>query len=622
MKEWIFNHFFQNIEKMYLRQCPYGKEKLHRLTLEAFWKTAVVSVISVTAILVFNICIEKTVTLYCFCSLLFAVYLCSAEIPERLVYQTEERIYYGMLRYFASVKHDYLACHNIPNAIHDAAEEASEELRLHAGVFYEILTGGDRKEQVRRYVLSSEYNYYFKLFFIQAYEASEKGDMETLYSSSLFSENVEYLRTEIMQEIYRRKRRAYELSGYAFVAVAPFFAMSVLKSWGLGFTSELAGFYAGAGNSIMLLCLAASFAAYSAINRAKELTMKRKRSSSYAERIADYKKVRKLFSKLEKHTNFNRLRRLLVQAGDYSSPRALLLKMAGSAGVVCLVITVFFAVLHDKEREQLLYGEVAIEQLVPVASAKQKEAVSEHILTLTGMYKKQEVSYEQLLAEFRERMYFANKEAERAAVTEVLRRIQAYQNSGVRWYEFLLLFCSMAVAAVLPVLELCYRKRLLLSNALLEVKQFQSVVWLERRLEDLTIPALLEDMEVFASVFRPVLRECINSYSAGPERALLQMKAAGRILHEGFADLADGFLAVEEVGIEEAFAEVENNRNMLDKMSQLEAEIEMERKKDNTDMLSKVPGFLVVGVYFILPFLWVSLSGVAEVFQLLEEFQY
>ena len=154
-----------------------------------------------------------------------------------------------------------------------------------------------------------------------------------------------------------------------------------------------------------------------------------------------------------------------------------------------------------------------------------------------------------------------------------------------------------------------------------EVRQFQSIILMERRLQGTTIVGLLEDMEVFSNSFRNILRKCINSYGAGPREALLRMKEEGGCLHESFAELADGFLSVDEVGIALAFAEVEGNRRLLERMSRLEAEITMERKKDNTELLAKIPMVLSVGAYFVLPFFVYSLQGVYEIFELLEEMQ-
>ena len=176
-----------------------------------------------------------------------------------------------------------------------------------------------------------------------------------------------------------------------------------------------------------------------------------------------------------------------------------------------------------------------------------------------------------------------------------------------------------AVAGMYPFFSLLYRRYILKQHAEEEIRQFQSVILMERRIEDMTIRELLGDMEIFSRVFRPELRKCINSYANGPREALLRLRREAGDIHYGFRDIADGFLAVDDVGIQNAFAEVENNREMLEKMSQLEAEIRLRSKKDGIDILARIPMCLTLGAYFIVPFLADSLRGVTEVFALLEE---
>ena len=93
------------------------------------------------------------------------------------------------------------------------------------------------------------------------------------------------------------------------------------------------------------------------------------------------------------------------------------------------------------------------------------------------------------------------------------------------------------------------------------------------------------------------------------------------MIHSGFESLADAFLSVDEVGIEEAFAEIENDRKLLERMSRLESEVTREKKRDNMELLSRIPMALAVGAYFILPFFLYSLQSVSEVFDLLEGMQ-
>lgn len=621
---WGIEQLIAAIKRQYMQCCPYGAERLKKLSYKTARTTMCIAVTAGVGVFFWNLYVEHRFSSYCFMCIVLAVYVVCIEVPEWHIRRVEERLYCSMLSYFASVKHLYLSCRNIPNAIHDAAEESEEEMRLHAAVFYDILIGNARKERVRSYVASETNSRYLKMFLVQAYEASEKGDMKTLYSKSLFSENVEYLRMEVMQEIYRRRRRAHEFSGYTFVALVPVFTMSVLRRWGVGFTAELENFYAGAGNSIMLLCFIVTLVIYAVINRAKEVGFQKKEERSWIERFAEKRQVYQFFKRLERTAGqrLDWLKKLLMQSGMNVSLEGVLVRMAGSALLILIVTVFFFSSLHIRESSRILQEVAQVEWIVPTASRQLQKTLGECVLTLIRQYEGKNIpTGDEIITELRKLIYLPNRETEKAVAEEILQRLIKLQHAYIKWYEMLLCISCAFLGVMLPIVELGYRKKLIRAGAVEEIKQFQSVIWLERRLEGLTIVRLLEDMEIFAVVFQPVIRECVNSYSSGPREALQKMKAVGRLLHESFSDLADGFLAVEEVGMKEAFAEVENNRNMLEKMSQLEADIQMEKRKDSTDLLSRIPMFLTVGVYFILPFLWISFAGVGEVFLMLEELQ-
>jgi len=144
---------------------------------------------------------------------------------------------------------------------------------------------------------------------------------------------------------------------------------------------------------------------------------------------------------------------------------------------------------------------------------------------------------------------------------------------------------------------------------------------MERKSIGITVIGLLEDMEAFSICFKGVLRHCINSYGFDAQRSLLQLKEKGMMICSGFEGLADAFLCVDEVGIEEAFAEIENDRRLLERMTRLDAKMLQEKKRDNMEILVRIPMILAVGAYFILPFFFYSLQSVSEVFEMLEEMQ-
>lgn len=615
------------LKRKFLRICPYGEKELLRLVSQIMKKISILSVLVLVILFLWNGFFDIGFSLYFFESICFGLYLVAMEVPNYVIQEKESQLYQELLTYFSRVKHQYLSCHHIPNAVYAASENMSYEVQQHAKKMYQILMESNRKEKVRDYVLFFSGNRYLKLFLVQAYEASEKGDLLLTKEESLFSDNVEYLRLELMEELYRRKKRAYEFTGYVFVAVTPFFMMPVLKQWGLDFAPELEFFYAGTGKLIELITFFTSIVIYGFINRAKEITLFLNTSElekNKQNRLYEVSFLKKWAAVLEQyHGEFStKIRELLLQSGVKTSYGYFILRMIGISGVTFLLLFGFIVGIHEKEKQSILKTVSTIDTIMPVASEEKKEVMKEHILVLTRQYKdKENVAEEEIKQALREKIYLSNQTMEKEIIITIVEKIVQYQEVKIAAWEWLFCLIGGIVAGMLPFVKVWYQVQTALAGAVYEIRQFQSVIIMERKLHGITMLGILEDMEAFSQVFKNVLRKCINSYSAGPDKALQQMKEEGGKIHSGFEELADGFLSVDEVGIAKAFAEVEHNRILLEKMSQLEAEINLERKKDSTEILAKIPMFLTVGVYFIIPFFLFSMYGVFEVFELLEELQ-
>ncbi len=173
------------------------------------------------------------------------------------------------------------------------------------------------------------------------------------------------------------------------------------------------------------------------------------------------------------------------------------------------------------------------------------------------------------------------------------------------------------ISGVMPILELLYKKARNRSVMVEEIKRMQMVLVMERRLESITVTTLLSDLELFAEAFGPEIRECLNTWSAGPEAALRTLKEKGRRKNPYFESIADGFLCVDEVGTEEAFADIVSDRESMVKMEELENTIMIENRKNITDIMAWLPGVIMLGGYFILPFLKLTLAGMEEMFDML-----
>lgn len=607
------------MQAKYLRICPYGKKHLQQMMNACYREILWLIMLTVPVVLIWNSMLGVYSPVFFLESVFLAVYLIGMEVPNFKIAKKENEVYRELLTYFSRVKHCYMACHHISNAVMNAADGMSYEVQRLAECVYRILTESNRKETVRSYILYQQANEYLKLFLLQAYEASEKGD-------AFLCDNMEHLRLELMEELYRRKKRAHEFSGYVFVSVAPFFMMPLLRSWGLEFAPELSHFYTGAGMLLETITFLITLLIYRLISTAKEITLYEKRgeklwNDDFFFRLPVVSSLIYRFERAEGKIS-NNVRKLIVAAGEKTCFGKICVEMLVVILTAFWGLTSFNAISHQKERRMILERVESIDVIAPVAGDEKKAMLSGHILWVTKEYKnKSGVTVEEIRALLRERIRLGNEAMELMAVQEIQEKLEKYRNAKMSWQEMMLALLGSMGFGMLPLTGLWFRAKTVRVGAEYEVRRFQTIILMERRLPGITVVGLLEDMEVFSRCFAGVLRRCINAYGTGAENSLLRMKQEGACLHESFEELADAFLAVDEVGIELAFAEVESNRRLLEKMSQLEAEISLEEKKDSTDLIAKIPMFLAVGVYFILPFFIHSLQDVYEVFELLEGIQ-
>ncbi len=617
MSIWNLSTFLKN---KFLRICPYGKKQLNGLIHQCVREILILEMISIVLLVIWNRMFWINSELYMLESILLALYLVCKEVPAYRLQERENIVYRDLLLYLSRVKHRYLSCHHIANAIIDAADGMSYEMEQLAWEMYRLLMESNRKEKVREYMECRDVNRYWKMFLIQAYEVSEKGN-------SYFAENVEHIRLELMEEIYRRRRRLYAYSGYVFVTIAPFLLLPVLKYWGLEFTPELDFFYAGTGRILETLIFVMTIAIYDLITNAKEIALFsgiNKDRIFITDIIFEWNITRKFVKRIEQSNGkiSTIIRTIILQSGEHENYGKFCVKMFLKGVLAACMMMLFFTTNHLQERKAILERVENIEEIAPVVSADKKDLIEGYILEITDLCRQeQNVEQETIREMLRKRIRLGNEFTEQAVIEEIMEKLQLYTKTKGSLLEFLLCIFSGVVVGILPLIKLIFQIGMIRAEAEYEVKQFQSVVLMERRIPGITVLGLLEDMESFSNCFKGVLRRCINSYGSDSKAALLRMKTDGSKIHAGMEPLADAFLSVDEVGIEKAFAEVENDRRLLEKISRLDAEVAQEKKRDAMELLSQIPMILSVGVYFILPFFLHSLQSVSDVFKLLEEMQ-
>lgn len=617
----LVRSYLRKVEKTYLGICPYDEAYLVRIAAESLALSFLVSAIAILLIISFNLVLERRISLYSIGCCILAVYVASVECTNLRIKRTEKRIMEDMVRYLLKAKHAYVSCRDIPMAVSIAAEGLGHEINRQALKLHDLLTGTERKEKVREYALEPSTNKYMKLFIQQAYEVSESGDIVGDDQESLFTRNLEFLRMEIKRDMYQKDKRLFRLEGYTFVCLLPIFFMTPLKNWGIGLADDMQSFYEGAGQFIVLLSFLATVAVYDAINRAKEVVFQRTggRGSGF-DRLPPYHMLRRMMERLElgKGKLHEKIKRMLRDTGGKQSFGSFVMTMLVYMIIVTCSFTVFFSVAHAQNRKKILNEVNNIDTVVTIATANARETIKGIVLDMTKEYlHAEDISLEVLEADFSRRMNMPNREIRKNVALEIQTRILSYRQEYLRWYEFYIAFVFGLLSSFVPYMGLKYRYDMVLQGKDDELRQFQAIILMERLFPKITCVQILEEMENFARIFKPSLQRCVNSYSSGPTQALLELKDAERETEE-FCELIDGFLAVEKVGVAAAFAEVTGNREMSQVIKELDEEKQLSRKTDQTDTMALVPGFLVVIVYFVLPFSLNVLSRLFVMFEMME----
>ena len=616
-------NYLKIVKRAYARVCPYDELYLIRVVSKTALSVVRLSLVFVCMVILLSLFVNGRMTVYsCACAVL-SIYITGKELLQYSVVKLEKNLSEEIVRYISAIEMHYSAHHNIIDAISEATFGLSYEMRRHAFQLEKILMSSSRKQKVQDYVLSEQTNKYMKSLLIQAYEVSERGDQKSENGDSLFSKNMEMLRINVMRESLIREKRAFLLHGYALVALLPVFCMDLLRMFGTNYSMGLGNFYSSAGYLIMFLGFLVTLFSYSLVNKAREVCTEGIRGGfGFFHRLAEHNCFKKVLSNIETQPRklLKKLRKMLSSCGENTPISVFVLKMIFTGAVMFVVVLAFLGMIHIQNRKNSL-AQVNMDMIVVTADSKQQRLVEQTMLSMVREYRNDfSVTVDELKIEFKERISLRNDAVVDAATKEIFKNIKSYQNNYIHWYEFLLALCIGGACTYVPVLALRYRYELVLSKRDEEVKAFQSLVIMERQLPNVTVLSLLEEMETFATLYKPLLRECINYYAFAQQKALHSLKDSVKD-NEWFLRLVDGLIEADNVGIAQAFKGLENNLDMYDKIEELDEEINLNKKKDRMEFIAVMPAAIILGGYLLIPFVVNAVVRLLEMLDVMEILQ-
>jgi hypothetical protein len=415
------------------------------------------------------------------------------------------------------------------------------------------------------------------------------------------------------------KKLQFVFSGSIFAAVAVCLPLSAIQEFGLYISPELVTFYKGLlGILYIVLIYLCSIIVYLLTNSAKEVKRPTVRNYRYLEMIEENKIVKAALKNFNEKNYSRMIRRkdTLKRLGENITPNQLLLKCALISFCTFLFSIAFVLVMHSNTKNLLLRNVNDVGTLSSAATEEQLSTVRETILYYTDKYKGEVVSEDELKSEISKENNLRNELVTKKIVDEVIKRNKKYNKEYFKYYELLICIAISVIAFFTPYLLILYRKKLMLGVMDDEVVQFNSIIYMMMYSDYVTVADILEQMEIFAVVFKSTIQECLNEFNGGDIEALERMRE--RETNDSFRHLVSNLIRCDDMPICKAFNEIAADRENYFERRKQEDEFSIQRKADSIKPLAFLPGILVM-IYLVLPVVVMSLKALQDVLALLKE---
>ena len=603
----LSKNYIDKISRRYEMQCPCESKVLAKKTIKVAGLTWLLCAAAMIIIFFLKPTLQNGVMA------LILVFVINNEVINSFVGNADIKQLEQMVQFVSNVRHNYHINRMVDDAIMISMDGLDYEMKIHANKLYEIVSSNNLKEDVTKYN-TMIHNKYMKMFLSLCTSVLEYSD-KTVNGQLLFTSNLENLKREINMEILKLKKLNFMFSGTVFVTIAVCLPIDAIQGFGSSIVPDLESFYAGRGGiiSVGVIYLSAVMV-YILNNKLKDVKRIIPQNYRYLEKIEKTKVIKKaLDNYFEK--NYGKMLKLkdsLKRIGENISPRQLLIQrmLISSLTMIICIIVVFF--MHFKNQYNEIHNINNIESFTSATNTQQTEIIKGNILQYVDKYKKQEVTKEHLIAELTRDNIVNNTLINQEIANEIITRVEKYQAEYFKWYELIVCFVLAFIAYFIPYWMVLYKKKILRMSMEDEVTQFNSIVFMMMYMDHITVKDLLEELELFAVVFKQSIRECLNDYNSGDIEALIKMKENEN--YEPFRRLVDNLIRCDTISIEKAFDEIASDRENYHDRRKQENEISVQKRADIAKPLSFIPAVLVC-TYLVLPLMVASLSilqGISE----------
>jgi len=509
----------------------------------------------------------------------------------------------------SSIRHNYHTTNAVDRAINMTITECKPTIAAHLSEIYRIVTSANMEAESANYIAKRP-DRYLLMFLSICTATKEFGDTILENGQSLFNTNIAFLKEEVENEVLALKKQTDAFRGVQTMMLGPLFAIKPLEAWAKTSIPEIGAYYTGIYSSAAIVfTFLATYIIYSVVEGMQDGTddIVSQNDSIWA-KIAQIPFISKWLNRHISGPKYNYYKNLdskMRGIGDHTGTKAFIVKRVGFGiiGVVAM-LAVFFVGTYSGKTKILKDFSNDFNESVQ-ATDEYKEIMRESAELFVSQNINKSTDEINLVSELKS-LYGFNDTTAKEIETAIKTHISEYKNKYFKWWQLLLSIAAGFALSFLPLLIIKLNESLIDARRQEEVMQFQTLMLILMHIPSMDVSSILEWMGRFSSVFTESIVAARAKLGSGMKKALLEMKDSE--VYGPFKEFTDNLLAIDDIGIADAFDEVRSDHEYYMETKKAEKDASIKKKSEKAHFLCEIPFYMVLGIYLIIPMIRYAIS--------------
>lgn len=593
---WKFTRrYISKIKRHVDRYYPGQDKEASIRTIKIYFFEVSTGILAVLSILLFRLGLQYSI------GVLALVYFINTGYIHKSNEKMDKFLLEDQLAILSKIRHAYHGSGTLKEALEAVIEgQIPDSMRVHLEYLISVFEEEDMEESIKQY-MENVPNDYMKQFMALCCTIEQFGDPKVGNDLTQFLSQLLSLRVRLETEIRIRKRKRHLFYGFLFGIAFPLYLIPIIRIWAGSSMPSLDKYYSGSyGIWASLLSFVFIIIFYRQSIRLQENVHLLEKEHAILFRICEIGRLHEwLCNVLDKNEGKRRrFEELLSSAAESMTAEQLFLKRIITTVFVFLVANAVFIGIHYNQKQYDIYNTTELGSISSAISEEEEAVLRGTMGRILSTYAGEEVT-KKLEETIRKEIETDTSDyAVDAAVEEVMKRLNDYNQEYYRWYELLICIGLSILGFFYPVWMITYESKVVKSNMRKETMQMQSVLSILTPIKQMTPEIMLSWMEQFAFIFQPVIQQCMESlYDEEKMEEVLD-----NLTFEPMKRIVENLMASDICGIPAAFDELEADQRAYEEEQKQEDTLQLDDKSAMGNYMAAMPFGFVLFIYLIIPF--------------------